>query len=119
MVKPKQPASQPANPAAVGTHPFADQPSSAAQAQTRLDNRDKWKAFKAAEADKWRLGINSMAASEHGRMLLRAMLDESGILKPPNLGNAQSLITNQIKGAFYLTWVRPFLELKVRQELEA
>lgn len=74
--------------------------------------------FKIQEVEEWKRCVNAVASTQNGRMLLRSMLQYSGILDAPKLNNPNQMVTNTIKGSFYLTWVRPYLTPEVRRELE-
>lgn len=123
MVKRQQPESQPSSepPAQEDysrQHPLMR---NTPQVQHMLEDALKRKSereFKINEVDEWKRCVNSVAASDHGKLFIRSMIDFSGVMAPPQLGNANAMVTNTIKGAFYMTWVRPFLEPKVRRELE-
>ena len=74
--------------------------------------------FKIKEVAEWKLHVNAVAATDSGKVLLRSMLQYSGIMAPPDVTNANRMVTNTIKAGFYLTWIRPFLQPEVRRELE-
>lgn len=74
--------------------------------------------FKIKEIAEWKVCVNAVASTPNGRMLLRSMLQYSGVLDVPQVNNPNKMVTNTIKGSFYLTWVRPFLEPEVRKEIE-
>ena len=74
--------------------------------------------FKIKEVAEWKACVNAVASTPNGRMLLRSMLQYSGVLDVPQVNNPNKMVTNTIKGSFYLTWIRPYLEPDVRKELE-
>ena len=118
--QPKQESPQP-EPAAEDNsnlHPLLRGQSRVQGLIDRHKEREEAKEFKIAEVDQWKQCVNSLAASDHGRMFLRSMIQFSGANDPPSIGNPQKMVTNAIKSAFYLTWVRPFLQPDVRKELE-
>lgn len=84
------------------------------KAMARKDTED----FKIREIAEWKECVNAVASTTHGRMLLKSMLQYSGLLDPPAVNNPNRMVTNTIKGSFYLTWVRPYLKPEVRRELE-
>lgn len=84
------------------------------KAMSRKDEND----FKIQEVAQWKQCVNAVAASDNGKMLLRSMIQFAGIMEPPVLNNPNRMVTNTIKGSFYLTWIRPYLEASVRRELE-
>jgi len=74
--------------------------------------------FKIKEVAEWKLCVNAVASTSNGRLLLKSMLQYSGVLEAPKINSPNQMVTNAIKGAFYLTWIRPYLEPDVRKELE-
>lgn len=74
--------------------------------------------FKIKEIEEWKTCVNAVASTPNGRMLLRSMLQYSGLMAPPEVNNPNRMVTNTIKGSFYLTWIRPYLQSDVRKELE-
>lgn len=84
------------------------------QALQRKDVED----FKIKEVAEWKACVNAVASTPNGRMFIRSMLQHSGLLDVPALHNTGKMVTNTIKAAFYLTWVRPYLDVDVRRDLE-
>lgn len=123
MVKPETQASQPLAEEATEedfstAHPLMrkrNQSQDFLEAALARQNKD---TFKINEIAEWKKCVNTVAASEAGQMLLRSMLQYSGVLSVPNVSSANQMVTNTIKGAFYLTWIRPYLQPEVRKELE-
>lgn len=99
-------------------HPLMRNVSQAQDMAERAMKRHEVDDFKIKEIAEWKICINSVASTPNGRMLLRSMLQYSGILDAPVLNNPNRMVTNTIKGSFYLTWVRPYLTPEVRRELE-
>lgn len=122
MVKPTKPESpQPEIPQQEDfshTHPLMRKTSQAQDMLERSLKRHDADDFKIKEVEEWKICINAVASTPNGRMLLRSMLQFSGVLDVPQLNNPNKMVTNTIKGAFYLTWVRPYLKPEVRRELE-
>ena len=84
------------------------------QALKRQDASD----FKIKEIAEWKACVNAVASTPNGRLFIRSMLQYSGVLDIPSVNNPNKMVTNTIKAAFYLTWVRPYLEPNVKKELE-
>lgn len=80
--------------------------------------RKEQKEFQIEELEEWKKCVNGVAATPNGQMFLRSMIQFSGVNEPPELGNPQRMVTNTIKAAFYLRWVRPFINLNLRKEVE-
>jgi hypothetical protein len=123
MVKAKQPESQPSaeEPQQEDfsrAHPLMRHTTQAQEMLEKAMARKEADDFKIKEIEEWKLCVNSVASSPNGRMLLRSMLQFSGVLEAPQVNNPNRMVTNTIKGSFYLTWVRPFLNPEVRRELE-
>lgn len=80
--------------------------------------RKEQKEFQIEEVEEWKKCVNGLASTPNGRMFIRSMIQFSGVNEPPELGNPQRMVTNTIKAAFYLRWVRPFVNPDLRKELE-
>lgn len=122
MAKLKQPESQPSEALVEEdfsrAHPLNRHRTQAQDFVERAMKRQDADDFKIKEIDEWKLCVNAVASSKEGRMLLRSMLQFSGVLDAPQVNNPNRMVTNTIKGSFYLTWVRPYLTPEVRRELE-
>lgn len=117
MAKPNQPGSQPEPPKDVGKHPLAENVSVGERLLKGMATRKEADEFKVAELETWRRAVNSMAASEHGKIVLKGMLDHSGLMRPRGNSTNQSAV-DKLKAEFYLSWIRPFLQPELRKELE-
>jgi len=124
MVKHSKPESQPSEAGEAPPedfsrqHPLNRNRSQVSDMLERSMQREEANAFKIKEIAEWKTCINAVASTQNGRMLIRSMLQYSGILDAPVLNNPNKMVTNTIKGSFYLTWIRPYLEPDVRKELE-
>lgn len=122
MVKPKTPASQDSKePEAENfdtAHPLMRHTTQAQEILERSMKRKDVADFKIQEKEEWKRCVNAIAATDNGKLLFKSMLDYSGLLMPPDITNGSKMVTNTLKGAFYFTWIRPYLETKVRKELE-
>lgn len=74
--------------------------------------------FKIEELQTWKLAVNGLAASPNGAMFLKSMVQYSGMYLPVNTSSAQTMVERGIKSAFYLRWVRPFLNPDLRSSIE-
>lgn len=122
MVKPSKPESQDSKePQEVNfdtAHPLMRSHSQAQDAIERSLKRKDAVDFKITELEEWKRTVNAIAATDNGKLLFKSMLDYSGMLMAPDITNANKMVTNTLKGAFYFTWIRPYLETQVRKELE-
>lgn len=80
--------------------------------------RKEQKEFQIEELEEWKTCVNVLAATPNGKMFLRSMIQFSGVNDAPELSNPQRMVTNTIKAAFYLRWVRPFINPDLRKEIE-
>lgn len=123
MAKHKQPESPPHSEETAQedfsrAHPLNRHRSQTDEMLERALSRKDADEFKIKEIAEWRACVNAVASTPNGRMLLRSMLQYSGVLDAPSVNNPNKMVTNTIKGSFYLTWVRPYLQPEVRKELE-
>jgi len=99
-------------------HPLNRNRTQASDMIERAMSRKDVDDFKIKEIEQWKVCVNAVASTPNGRLLLRSMLQYSGVLDAPSINNPNKMVTNTIKGSFYLTWVRPYLQPDVRRELE-
>lgn len=99
-------------------HPLNRHRSQTDELLERALSRKEADDFKIKEIAEWKACVNAVAATPNGRMLLRSMLQYSGVLDAPAINNPNKMVTNTIKASFYLTWIRPYLNQDVRKELE-
>lgn len=123
MARPKQPESPqqseaPAEEDFSRAHPLNRHRSQTDELLERALARKDADDFKIKEIAEWKACVNAVAASPNGRMLLRSMIQYAGYNDPPQVNNPNKMVTNTIKGSFYLTWIRPYLEPQVRREIE-
>lgn len=120
----KQPPSNktphdPAQPSRNTGHPLLK---NATQVQAMIDRaagRDAAKEFEIEELDKWRLSLNRIAATPDGKALFRAMISFSDLFTPPgNSRDTVKMVEDKNKAAFYLKWVRPYLDSSLRKDIE-
>lgn len=123
MAQPQEPkVSQPAQPEQAEDnsklHPLlrGQQPAEALMAAAM--RRKEEKEFQIGELETWKECVNGLAATPNGKMFIRSMIQFSGVNDPPELSNPQRMVTNTIKAAFYLRWVRPFINPDLRKEIE-
>lgn len=122
MVRPQEPkASPPSEEMSEDNsklHPLLRGQNPAEALMAAATRRKEQKEFQIDELEEWKICVNGLASTPNGQMFLRSMIQFSGVNEPPELGNPQRMVTNTIKAAFYLRWVRPFLNPNLRKELE-
>lgn len=116
MANPQQPASPSAN--AEPVHPLLRQVTQADKLMEAARARKEHREFQITELEAWKECVNGMAATPNGQLFLKSMIQHAGNLSPPQLNNPQQMVMNNIKAAFYLSWVRPYLNPELRKELE-
>lgn len=99
-------------------HPLNRNRTQASDLLERALKRKDIDDFKIKEVEEWKLCVNAVASTQSGKMLLRSMLQYSGVMSPPEVNNPNKMVTNTIKGSFYLTWIRPYLQPDLKKELE-
>lgn len=87
-------------------------------ALARATERDKRKEFEIAELDKWKLSINRVVATPDGKALFRAMISHSDLFAPGSTRDTVKMVEDKCKIDFYLKWVRPYLDVTLRKEIE-
>jgi len=65
----------------------------------------------------YKVALNSMAASPHGKVVLKTIINVSGVFEPINTGDARSLLRANDRN-MYLKFIRPFLTPENKKELE-
>ena len=70
------------------------------------------------QVDEYKKALNSMAASEHGRLVLQTLINALGVFSPERGSDLAALIRISERKNVYLDLIRPFLETQTRQELE-
>lgn len=122
MVKPSKPESQgseqPIEEDFSRAHPLMRHTTQSQELMEKALGRKTAHDFKISEIAEWKKCVNAVANTPNGRMLLKSMLQYSGVLDAPDIANANKMVTNTIKGSFYFTWIRPYLQPEVRRELE-
>lgn len=121
MAKPPKQESQDSNqpPEDFSTaHPLMRHTSQSQELLERVLKRKDAGDFRIKELQQWKDCVNAVAATANGQLLLKSMLEYSGIMLPPDIANANKMVTNTLKGSFYLTWIRPYLDVETRREIE-
>jgi len=83
--------------------------------------REKAKEFgdiAAEEVETYKKALNSMAASEHGKIVLKTLIKACGVFSPDRGGDVSALIRQSERRNVYLEVIRPFINPELRQELE-
>lgn len=120
MARPQEPQASPPEQAEDNSrlHPLLRGQNPAEALMAAAQRRKEQKEFQIEELEEWKKCVNGVAATPNGQMFLRSMIQFSGINDPPELSNPQRMVTNTIKAAFYLRWVRPFITPDLRKEIE-
>lgn len=74
--------------------------------------------FKLGQIEEWEDCVNRLANIPDGKFFLQTMIRHAGFLDAQNTANTVKMVENAGKSAFYLTYVRPFLEEKLRKDIE-
>lgn len=83
-------------------------------ARQRKEDRE----FQVGELKQWKDCVNGVGSTPNGQLFLKSMIQYAGNLRPPTLSNPQKMLVNNIKAAFYLECVRPYLNPDIRKEVE-
>lgn len=70
------------------------------------------------QVDEYKRALNSMAASEHGALVLKILINGLGVFSPDRGTDVAALIRQSERRNVYLELIRPFLEPNLKQELE-
>lgn len=84
----------------------------------RLKDRKEAQEFKITEIERWKECVNGIAATPNGQLFLKSMVQHSGLFDPGTIAQPQKMIESRIISAFYLKWVRPFLNPDLRKDIE-
>lgn len=68
--------------------------------------------------DEYKKALNGVASTPNGEILLKTLIKASGIHTPDKGSDVSTLIRMGERRNFYLTFIRPYLEPKLRKELE-
>lgn len=82
--------------------------------QERKDQQE----FQITELEKWKDCVNGLASTPNGQLFLKSMLQFSGIYEPASVRDTMKCVDAGIKAAFYMKWVRPYLNQDLRKEIE-
>lgn len=121
MVKPKPQASpQPETPGEDFSkqHPLLREGTQIDGFLQAAQKRKEAKEFQIEELEQWKACVNGLAASPNGRLFLQNMVKYTGRNDPANIRDTMKMVDVGIKSAFYLTWVRPFLDPSLRKDIE-
>ncbi len=126
MAKSKQPpsdkimpAADPAAPSRNTGHPLLRSESHMMEVFQRGLAAEKQEEKLIEQVEDWKLCINRVAATADGQQLLRNMFKFAGYFSPEaNAGNGVKLVEMEGRRKFYSLYVRPYLEPKLRKEIE-
>lgn len=117
MARPTQPASPPDEPQHTG-HPLSGNTTQIDQFLRNAKRRTEEKEFQIEELEQWKQCVNAVAASAQGQVFLKNMIKASGLHEPSDYRNTMRMVDVGLKSAFYLKWVRPFLNHDLRSSIE-
>lgn len=84
----------------------------------KLRENKEQTAMKAEELKEWKACLNRLAATKDGQHVLRVMIVLSGWQQPGNIKDTVRMVEDNGRIDFYLRWVRPFLDINLRKEME-
>ena len=108
----------PATPSRNTGHPLLQGSNQALDIMEKIQQRQQFKEFQIEEIAKWRETINRIMATQDGRTLLKAMIGFSGLLGPQDTRDTLRIVEQRWKLAFYLTWIRPYLDPTIIKDIE-
>lgn len=126
MVKSKTPSNKvtaaidPAEPTRDTGHPLLNESTITKLLQNAAarNHEDKQEALIEKISD-WKAALNRIASSPDGQLLLANMFKFAGFFTPAsNAGNGVALVEMEGRRKFYSLYVRPYLDPKVRKEIE-
>lgn len=118
MAKQPNKPHDPAEPSRNTGHPLLQGNNQALDIMERLQQRQQYKEFQIEEIAKWREAINRIVATPDGRVLIKAMIGFSGLLSPQDIRDTQRIVEQRWKLAFYLTWIRPYIDSTLIKDIE-
>ena len=71
-----------------------------------------------SQVEEYKQALNSMAASEHGKLVLQTLISACGVFTPDRGADVAALIRQSERRNVYLEVIRPFLETELKQEIE-
>lgn len=104
--------------AQTGQHPLLNRLPQVDELLNRMAGKKERQEFKIEELEEWKRCINGLAATPNGQLFLRSMIQFSGLFVPGNIRDTLGMVEDKCKAAFYLQWVRPYLDEQLRKEIE-
>ena len=101
-----------------GQHPLLNRLPQVDDILKRLADKKERQEFKITELEEWTNCINRLASSPDGQLFIRSMIQFSGLYQPGNIRDTLGMVEDKCKAAFYLQWVRPYLQDQLRKEVE-
>lgn len=99
-------------------HPLMSQVRASQDMIKRLNARDDQIEFRIEQEKEWKACLTRLAATKDGAMLLRTMLRHNGLFAPKKGSGAERLLKTEGAQAFYLEFIRPFLDKELRKDIE-
>jgi hypothetical protein len=80
--------------------------------------RQEFKEFQVAELETWKQTVIALAASDQGQLFLKSLVQHSGMFDATDDLHTMKMVEVRLKSAFYRKWVRPFIPLDLRKDIE-
>lgn len=81
------------------------------------EQREKQEGVIEERKEEYKKALNGVASTPNGKLVLELLVKASGVHEPVDTTNARSLLRANDRN-FYLKFIRPFLEPKLRKDLE-
>jgi hypothetical protein len=99
-------------------HPLMNQVRAGQDMLKRLNAKDEQAEFRLEQEGEWKASLARIASSKDGAMFLRTMLRHNGLFSPKKGQGAERLLKTEGAQAFYLEFIRPFLDKELRKDIE-
>lgn len=99
-------------------HPLMSQVRAGQDMLKRLNAKDEQAEFRIEQEKEWKAALTRIASSKDGALLLRTMLRHNALFSPKKGQGAERLLKTEGAQAFYLEFIRPFLDKELRKDIE-
>lgn len=99
-------------------HPLLKNEAQVMQMLKQWQNLENKEEVVIERIEEWKECVNRLASTPDGQHFLRMMIKFSGLFAPANSRDTVKMVETVGKQAFYLTYVRPYLNLTLRKEIE-
>lgn len=111
-IKPEQPSERHTG------HPLLKNDSQTTELLKRFQQQQESDEAIIERIEEWKDSLNRLASTADGQHFLKMMIKHGGIFTPRNTSNTVKMVEDAGKSAFYLKYVRPYLDAAHRQEIE-